>query len=74
MELTEYQKMQIISMVMTIQEIVKSEGLNVEYVSEEQADVFLPLFLKYANIPLEEQILSIKDIVNQIHKDLTEVK
>ena len=72
MNFNEYQKMQIISMVIAMQEIAKSEGLNVEYVSEEQLDVFLPLFLKYAKTPLEEQILSIKDIVNQIHKDLKE--
>lgn len=71
MNLNEYQKAQIISMIIAMQEITKVEGLNLEYVSEAQMDDLLPFFQKHSKTPLEEQILSIKDIVKQVHHDLT---
>lgn len=70
MNFNEYQKAQIISLAMAAQEIARSQGIPVEYVSKEQTEVLFPLFAKYSDTPLEQQISSIKDIVNQIHLEL----
>lgn len=72
MELTEYELMQLFSLIYTAQEIAKGEGLNVQYIKPRQMEIFIPLHDKYKDTETIVAIQSLTTLATKLHDALRE--
>lgn len=70
MELTEYQKLQVLSLIILAQNQTNENGFGVNYVTSEQMKDLIWAFEKYENVETLNSINNLTEIASKIHKDL----